>query len=91
MRQLSRDIERQARQHHATVNSPQHLSPCDHNNDALTSVAEMPGYPTNMLLFGGPETRTKAATRSFMFCRTGYRHQDRDASECGWNNGGVRT
>lgn len=27
----------------------------------LTSVAEMPGYPTKKLLFGGPETRTEAA------------------------------
>jgi len=27
----------------------------------LTSVAEIPGYPTRKLLFGGPETLTKAA------------------------------
>ena len=26
----------------------------------LTSVAEIPGYPTRKLLFGGPETRTLA-------------------------------
>lgn len=25
-----------------------------------TRVADMPGYPTRKLLFGGPETRTKA-------------------------------
>lgn len=33
-------------------------------NKELTSVAEMPGYPTRKLLFGGPETRTKAAILS---------------------------
>lgn len=27
----------------------------------LTNVADMPGYPTRKLLFGGPETRTNAA------------------------------
>jgi hypothetical protein len=27
----------------------------------LTNVADMPGYPTRKLLFGGPETLTKAA------------------------------
>jgi hypothetical protein len=30
----------------------------------LTSVAEIPGYPTRKLLFGGPETLTKAAILS---------------------------
>lgn len=28
--------------------------------EAHTDVAEMPGYPTRKLLFGGPETLTKA-------------------------------
>lgn len=28
--------------------------------EGLTRVAEIPGYPTRKLLFGGPETRTKA-------------------------------
>jgi len=36
---------------------------------ALTKVAEMPGYPTKKLLFGGPETRTKAAIRSVILYR----------------------
>jgi hypothetical protein len=27
-----------------------------------TNVADMPGYPTRKLLFGGPVTRTKAGT-----------------------------
>lgn len=27
----------------------------------LTNVADMPGYPTKKLLFGGPDTRTNAA------------------------------
>jgi len=30
----------------------------------LTRVAEIPGYPTRKLLFGGPETLTKAAILS---------------------------
>jgi hypothetical protein len=29
-----------------------------------TKVAEMPGYPTKKLLFGGPETLTNAAISS---------------------------
>jgi hypothetical protein len=37
-----------------------------HNISTLTRVADMPGYPTRKLLFGGPETRTKAAIRSVM-------------------------
>lgn len=32
-----------------------------HRRVVLTSVADMPGYPTKKLLLGGPETRTKAA------------------------------
>lgn len=32
-----------------------------HAEPRLTNVADMPGYPTRKLLFGGPDTRTKAA------------------------------
>lgn len=31
-----------------------------------TSVAEMPGYPTRKLLFGGPETRTLAGVEAML-------------------------
>lgn len=33
---------------------------CERKPWIRTSVADMPGYPTRKLLFGGPETRTKA-------------------------------
>lgn len=32
-----------------------------HAEPRLTNVADMPGYPTKKLLFGGPDTRTNAA------------------------------
>ena len=33
---------------------------------SLTSVAEIPGYPTKYALFGGPQTRTKAVIAAQM-------------------------
>jgi hypothetical protein len=35
-----------------------------------TNVADMPGYPTRKLLFGGPQTRTKAETGGEMLLPT---------------------
>ena len=41
---------------------------------SLTHVADMPGYPTRKLLFGGPETRTKADVMftTTSFCAVGW-------------------
>lgn len=42
------------------IAAPLHKSPFAPELGPLTSVADMPGYPTRNALFGGPQTRTKA-------------------------------